>query len=411
MFIFFMIHFSLINSNTSVVMSNNKSEFNKTDTKIIISGNSELAASASSGNGSAINPYIIENKVIDGGGSGSCIYIENTDNYFIIRNCLTFNSGSNFYNSGICLRNVKNGELFNNTAWDCHEGICVYFNSADNIIINNTVYNNCYGIYISGYDNQINNNTAFDNYIGIQGSYRSILRNNYLYNNRDYGIYLLGDNAILTGNHFELCYLDFCLFLYELVTITITPNNTVNGKSIGYYTNLFNITLITACEQLILVNCSKITIKNLNLSGGWFGLWLINSNNNSIQGNNLSYNRERGISISNSYNNTFVDNIVSNSNRGFFLGGNYNIIDQNTIINNTNGIYLYGANGNIIRNNKFNFNYYGIYTFDSIQNLIFNNTYKNNRIGIELDSGPGIDISEFNYIYNNTASYNYEAIC
>ncbi|MFX0049281.1 MAG: hypothetical protein ACFE8G_14150, partial [Candidatus Hermodarchaeota archaeon] len=48
------------------------------------------------GNGSYSNPYIIEDLVIDGGGSGSCILIENSDVNFKIENCTIYNSGSEF---------------------------------------------------------------------------------------------------------------------------------------------------------------------------------------------------------------------------------------------------------------------------------------------------------------------------
>ena len=55
---------------------------------IFIDGNAELAANATTGNGSAGNPYIIENYVINATGLGADgILIQNTTAHFILRNC------------------------------------------------------------------------------------------------------------------------------------------------------------------------------------------------------------------------------------------------------------------------------------------------------------------------------------
>ena len=66
------------------------------------------------GNGTYSEPYIIEDLVIDAGGSGSCISIENSDVYFIIENCTLYNSGG-YYTAGIKLSYVDNSQLINNT--------------------------------------------------------------------------------------------------------------------------------------------------------------------------------------------------------------------------------------------------------------------------------------------------------
>ncbi|GAG58863.1 unnamed protein product, partial [marine sediment metagenome] len=50
------------------------------------------AAGICTGAGTYSEPYVIEDLVIDGEGSGSCILIENSDVYFIITNCIVNNS-------------------------------------------------------------------------------------------------------------------------------------------------------------------------------------------------------------------------------------------------------------------------------------------------------------------------------
>ena len=63
------------------------------------------------GSGTKTDPYIIEDLEIDGGGSGSCILIENSNVYFKIENCMDYNSGNAWADAGIRLYNVDNGKL------------------------------------------------------------------------------------------------------------------------------------------------------------------------------------------------------------------------------------------------------------------------------------------------------------
>jgi hypothetical protein len=46
------------------------------------------------GNGTYSDPYVIEDLIINGGGSGDCILIENSNVYFRIENCTVYNSAN-----------------------------------------------------------------------------------------------------------------------------------------------------------------------------------------------------------------------------------------------------------------------------------------------------------------------------
>ncbi len=63
------------------------------------------------GSGTYSDPYVIKDLVINAGGSGSGILIENSDVYFKIENCTVYNSGGSpgSSNAGIRLNNVENG--------------------------------------------------------------------------------------------------------------------------------------------------------------------------------------------------------------------------------------------------------------------------------------------------------------
>jgi len=85
--------------------------------KIHINNNWSAAKTAGicTGNGTYSEPYVIEDLIIDGGGSGSCIWIENSNVFFKIENCTAINSG---IGAGIRLGNVSNSRLINNNCSD-----------------------------------------------------------------------------------------------------------------------------------------------------------------------------------------------------------------------------------------------------------------------------------------------------
>ena len=112
-------------------------------------------SNAGTGDGSAGNPWVIENLEIDGALSGNCIYVGNTTEYFIIQNCNLSNSSglvsqSYFSDAGIVLYDVQNGHILNNIIFNIigKEGITggdaagVYLMFSDyNIIEFNTIFN------------------------------------------------------------------------------------------------------------------------------------------------------------------------------------------------------------------------------------------------------------------------------
>ena len=176
------------------------------------------------GNGTYFDPYIIEDLVINGGCSGSCILIENSDVYFRIENCTVYNSGI-YPNAGIRLANVSNSLLienncslhgrgiylyrsnnniiFGNIADNSISGVGLYYGN-NNIISGNNVNYNDYGILLDYSDsNTIVGNTANHNQRGIYllfSDKNNATTNNVSYND-EYGIYLLSsDNNLISGN-------------------------------------------------------------------------------------------------------------------------------------------------------------------------------------------------------------------
>jgi len=154
------------------------------------------------GDGTKSNPYTFKNLIIDAGGIGNAIYIENTTEYFKIENCTLFNSGGDFFDSGIRLVNVNNGQLINNTTYDNTHGLSLrsclnlkivrnrFYNlkginmvfTNDSIFYLNTFINSIHDIFTQWSSNQLNsqemftytyNGSSFTNYLGNYWSMHS----------------------------------------------------------------------------------------------------------------------------------------------------------------------------------------------------------------------------------------------
>jgi len=194
-----------------------------------------VAHGVSGGSGTLLAPWIIENFSINGNGYGYGIYIGNTTDYFIVRNCQLHNatigltSWSYAPESGLVLFNVTNGIAANNilssNAWS---GIYLY-RSKNLTVFNETVSKNYMGIYLSSTNNSIvsfnslsnnfagmwlyrsnsntvANNSASHNYPGmlLAASRYNTLYNDSIFANTEYGIWLhASDHSRIYDNDFR----------------------------------------------------------------------------------------------------------------------------------------------------------------------------------------------------------------
>ncbi|MFX0026848.1 MAG: nitrous oxide reductase family maturation protein NosD [Candidatus Hermodarchaeota archaeon] len=177
------------------------------------------------GNGIYSEPYIIEDLIINGGGS-TCIWIENSDVYFMIENCTLYNSGG-YPNAGIRLVYVNNSKLVDNECLLNDFGISLYY-SNNNSISGNNANNNNYGIFLSNSDNNtVSGNTANGCRIG--------------------GLYVHGDNNTVSGNAANNnTYVGMCLW-YSDNNIIMGNMIKDNGRS--------GIELEYSYENKIYLNC------------------------------------------------------------------------------------------------------------------------------------------------------------
>lgn len=167
------------------------------------------------GSGDFPDPYLIEDLIIDGGGSGSCILIENSNVHFKIENCTLYNSG--YPNAGIKLINVTRGYLIKNNCTANYNGIELSSCEDMNRFVENTANYNYNGIKLSScVNNYFLGNTANYNYNGIElSSSDSNIFSINTANNNTYGIHLYSSDLNTIDQNTAIYNTNYGIFLEE----------------------------------------------------------------------------------------------------------------------------------------------------------------------------------------------------
>ncbi len=317
---------------------------NWSDTKI---------AGICTGFGNISYPYIIEDFIIDGQGSGNCILIENSNEYFKIENCTVFQSKSGTNFAGIKLNNVSNGKIFNNNCSD---------NQGNGIFLNNSIKNKIF-------ENNINNNLENGLYLTEFCTNNTITKNNIT--NNYYGITLyycyfgnISDNTVIFND-------------FHGISMQFSDNNSLSKNNVSHNT--------------------------------WSGIRLEYSRNNTILLNNVTEHKSTAIGCyTDSYENIIKRNSMSNNYVGFAsMGSNFTAVIENYVDNNQFGIFFIDSNNNTILSNKLNYNFFsGIQLRDSSNNTISNNNMKECGLYLEgvINSLLSNTVTEDNLV-NNKAIY------
>lgn len=350
--------------------------------------------------------YVIENVIINGKNESSCLTIRDSKKYFIVRNCILYNSSDNEYNAGILLDGAYNGTLIkNNCSYNNQNGISL-LNSKNNTLYNNTVKNNkIYGLHLKNSDecDIIKNNVSRNVYHGVyleSSNQAEIINNSFSYSFNGYGIYSDGIENVISQNTIN----NNTKGIYSAQKSIITNNEFQNeGDGVG-------IDLPSgSCDNNIanneFLNCSAPIVMNWDCE------------NNTISNNTIINFDTSAILIENDcFDNKITNNTIKERNKPASFSVNYGIhlrfnCDNNSIISNDvsdcagSGIRTTnGCDNNTIRANRLFNNYQGIAIGDVCNDslIIGNNISRSEQNGIVLSNCNYINIT------GNTINHNGE---
>jgi len=236
---------------------------------IIITSNTNFSNvdGVTGGPGTPESPWIIEDWYFGAGGEGSSLFIANTTDYLVIRDCWFSTASFNKFHAGIVLQNVTNVRLENNNCND-NGWAGVYLTNANNTILtDNWCWDNGrFGIFLE----QSNNNTILwnncsTNMYGIQltESNNNTLRGNTAINCEQSGINIDGsDNNTLTRNRCAFSHFGLELGNPAASSANIVEQNTPWNTNIGIH-------ILSASGNTIwgnIIEWSEIGIGNYSFS-------------------------------------------------------------------------------------------------------------------------------------------------
>jgi parallel beta-helix repeat protein len=306
------------------------------------------------------NDNIIANNNASNSDSG--IFLSYSDDNFV-----TGNNASDNTNRGIFLEYSNNARIENNTASNnTNEGIYIQY-SQDNTVSGNNVSHNEAGVHLYWANgHSVVNNTASGNVYGIH-----IHTSMY---GRFAGNVMIENGFYLDGSE------------WEWSRQSIDTSNTVNGRPVHYWKNANGGTVPLNAGQVLLGNCTGVTVKDQNLSNGTIGIGIGGSSGNTITNNTVTSNKVEGILLVRSTDNTVSQNTIRR-NGGDFNGGGIIVggLGENEFIGNTVSLNLVGigfrggAHRNSVDNNTISGNDFGLELRWSNRNVITNNSIRSNR--------------------------------
>jgi parallel beta-helix repeat protein len=334
-------------------------------------------------------------------------------------------------------------EISENDVTGNNYGISVYASSNNSIFGNNIAANSYQGIYTEGASyNRISGNNITDNGSGILFEYSdyNMLSGNNVTDNGS-GITLWGssnnklrsncmaNNTRNFGVHQSYIYPGLSEFVHDVDT-----SNTVDEKPIYYLVHMQDFTVPLDAGYVALVNCTRMTIQNLNLTNNGEGILLAFTTESMIHGNNITDSGcgiavlgwscsnntifgnsiakcGSGIASSDSTNNRIFGNALTNNSIGVYVaeGSSNTDVVENNMIENDRGISLLWCSGVNISENIITENNLGIavewYCFDI--NITGNNIIRNGcGVWINVESSNG----DHKIYHNNFVNNTYQAI-
>lgn len=241
------------------------------------------------------------------------------------------------------------------------------------------------GIWLEGFS-AINSGSSWQD-AGIKVfSNNNLIRENIL-NNNSYGIYLKNsennkiESNIARGN-------DVGIALQSSANNIIINNLAIKNSFAGFFSG----------------NSRNNTIRNnTGQANAWAGFLFNDTENSLIQGNNAIGNTNAGIWLLNSRSNQIFENNASNSPIfGYILDTSFNnTLFGNTAYRNLDGISMDKSSSNIISCSNISNNVFGMYLDRSSNNSIYLNNFVGNAINVNSynSSNQWNSNKAFDYLY------------
>jgi parallel beta-helix repeat protein len=313
----------------------------------------------------------------------------------ISRNNIVNNKyGMDIMVDGICEFKIADNNISNND-----KGLTISRSIGNNITGNDFHYNKNGSIsFHSSSNNNLFNNNFSASYDGIYliHSSNNIMAHNYFSSHEKGGIWISysPDNTI-NNNIFE----NDGVYLHgkhpsDFDSHNITPDNTVNDKPLLYLVTKRGIQVNDiSVGQIILVNCSDIILKDLEINNTYIGMHLIYSNEINISNSYMCSNIWCGIFFFESTHSILSDNHIGDNRYGVYMNGEqrettvHNNITRNRISFNEQGIVIVGSTSrfNSIIGNNISNNREGLQLWSSWLNLIYHNTFMDNRYDYKME--------------------------
>ena len=185
---------------------------------------------------------------------------------------------------------------------------------------------------------------------------------------------------------------------------SLVVNITARFVNISHFTikNGSNI----AGYAVVRVNADDTILYDNRIMGGYHGVLLYNSNNNTLYSNTITSNNGNGVCLIGSSNNNILYNSITDNLNGLFLyESNNNNINYNSISSNSmHGVFLNQSsnNNNLSHNTLSDNDMNGVFLLD----YCTGNTIGSNQITSNIGSGVKIENSSsnnirFNLVYGN----------
>ena len=349
---------ALENSNNNCISNNTCSNNEKDSIRLLVSSNNKLKGNIMVGNGIYIRGYSLRDYTHE-------IDESNTVKGKPVYYWKEVEGGRIPDGAGqVILVNCTNITIENQNLNNASVGMEVAYSSFITIK-NNTCSNNNKGIYlVHSNKNRVSNNTCSNN---EKDSIRLLVSSN----NKLKGNIMVGNGIYIRG--------------YSLRDYTheIDESNTVKGKPVYYWKEVEGGRIPDGAGQVILVNCTNITIENQNL-------------NNASVGMEVAYSSFI----------TIKNNTCSNNNKGIYLvHSNKNRVSNNNFINDTDNVFPPVSTDAL--NPTLKEITPSIELLFSDNNLIFLNNFINNTVSLPVSTNAWNSTEEITYIYRGTTYTNY----